>query len=60
MTADTCAAGHGYARVKRIRPHGARVKFDRLLVPVRGVEGTLHGLQFIAPDGVKQVKPGTE
>ena len=30
-----------------------------LLVPVRDAAGTLHGLQFIGPDGVKRFKTGT-
>jgi len=60
MTADTCADAHPYAINKGINPYGARVLGDSLLVPVRDVDGTLHGLQRIAPDGAKAFKHGTD
>ena len=52
-------AAHPYLRAKGIRPYGARQKVELLLVPVRGTDGTLHGLQFIGPDGSKKFKTGT-
>lgn len=50
---------HPYLATKRIRPIGIRQLRDSLLIPVRDVNGTLHGLQFIMPDGTKRFKSGT-
>lgn len=44
---------HPYLVAKGVKPHGVRQKHDRLVIPVRDVAGTLHGLQFIGPDGRK-------
>ncbi len=53
-------AQHPYLRAKGIKPHGVRQIGENLLVPVRGSDGTLRGLQFIGPDGSKKFKTGTE
>jgi P4 family phage/plasmid primase-like protien len=49
---------HPYLDKKNILSHGTRVDRvegeDRLLVPVLDVNGRLHGLQRITPDGTKQ------
>jgi putative DNA primase/helicase len=50
---------HPYLAVKAIHPFGIRQLYDSLLVPVRDASGTLHGLQFISPDGSKKFKSGT-
>lgn len=53
-------AKHPYLLAKGIRPHGVRQLGESLLIPVRGSDGTLRGLQFIGPDGSKKFKTGTE
>lgn len=50
---------HPYLAAKAIRPFGIRQLRESLLVPVRDATGTLHGLQFISPDGCKKFKSGT-
>lgn len=50
---------HPYLAAKGIRPFGLRQLQNSLLVPVRDISGTLHGLQFIFPDGNKKFKSGT-
>ena len=56
---ELVSGSHPYLQAKGIKPYGVRQLGTRLLVPVRGVGGTLHGLQFIAPDGSKVFKTGT-
>jgi len=53
------AAKHPYLAAKAIKPHGIKQLRDSLLVPVRENAGTMHGLQFILPDGTKRFKSGT-
>ena len=50
---------HPYLATKGIKPHGLKQLRNSLLVPVRDSVGTLHGLQFILPDGTKRFKSGT-
>lgn len=50
---------HPYLAAKAIRPVGIRQLQNSLLVPVRDIQGMLHGLQFIMPDGIKRFKSGT-
>ena len=56
----TADPGHPYLRRKGADPHGLRQLGDRLLIPVRGPDGTLLGLQRIGPDGLKRFIAGTE
>ena len=49
--AATPAMQHEYLERKGIQPHGARCDGQRLVVPLRDVDGTLHSLQTIAPNG---------
>ena len=60
MSVKAPADAHAYAIAKGIKPYGARVKFDRLIVPVRDIYGVLHGLQLIGADGSKRYKHGTD
>jgi len=53
-------ADHAYLVAKGIKPHGVRQFGESLLIPVRGSDCTLRGLQFIGPDGSKKFKTGTE
>ena len=57
---ELVSGSHPYLQAKGIKPYGARQLGQRLLVPVRGVDSTLHGLQFIGPDGSKKFKTGTD
>ena len=50
---------HPYLAAKKIRPFGIRQLQDSLLVPVRDIQGVLHGLQFILLDGKKRFLKGT-
>lgn len=52
------AMQHEYLARKGIQPHGARCDGQRLVIPLRDVDGTLHSLQTIAPDGDKRFMPG--
>ncbi len=49
---------HDYPTRKGIKPHGARIEGDNLLIPMRDTDGTVHSLQTIAPDGTKLFMPG--
>ena len=57
--ADPAEASHPYLTRKRIQPHGLRQAGDVLLVPLRGPDGGLSGLQRIWPDGTKRFTAGT-
>jgi phage/plasmid primase-like uncharacterized protein len=46
--------GHAYLTRKAVEPFGIRTSRGNLLVPVRDLNGTLHSLQFIRPDGSKK------
>lgn len=47
------AIDHPYLAIKGIKPHGARVEGDLLLIPAVDTEGVLHTLQTISNDGDK-------
>jgi putative DNA primase/helicase len=50
---------HPYLTTKGVKAHGVRVEGGHtLLVPTRGVDGRLWGLQSIYPDGAKRFMPG--
>lgn len=49
---------HAYLVKKQIAPGIARQSGGALVLPVLGFDGTLHGLQFIAPDGQKRFISG--
>ena len=57
--AEPVKNGHPYLTRKAVKPFGIKCFKDSLLIPVRDLAGTLHGLQFIAPDGSKVFKTGT-
>lgn len=50
---------HPYLASKKVKPYGIRQLREMLLIPVRDASGTLHGLQFIKPDGSKKFGTGT-
>lgn len=49
---------HGYVIAKQIRPRGAKQLSNQLLIPLRDIDGTLHSVQYIQPDGAKRFKSG--
>lgn len=49
---------HPYAMRKGIQTHGARLLGDRLVLPLRDADGTIHSLQFIGKDGEKRYLTG--
>ena len=53
-------SGHPYLATKAVSAHGVRQLGDALLVPVRGANGELRGLQRIFPNGTKRFLAGTE
>lgn len=55
--AATCD-GHPYLAAKGVKPNGARLEGDTLVVPMRDTAGTLHSLQLIDVVGAKRFLPG--
>jgi len=49
---------HPYLARKGVAAQGLRLYKGALVVPVRDLAGTLHGLQFISPGGVKRFLKG--
>lgn len=45
---------HRYLRDKGANAHGIRCSADRLVIPVRSTDGTLHSVQYIDPRGAKR------
>jgi len=58
---DEIPAGHPYLVAKGNKPYGAKFQTSGglLVIPVRDIDGTLHGLQFISGDGSKKFKTST-
>lgn len=52
--AKPCAS-HPYLRDKAIRPYGARVLGELMVLPVMDFDGALHSLEFIGGDGTKKL-----
>lgn len=50
-------ADHPYLVAKGIKPNGARMQDDRLLIPLCA-DGAVHSLQYIAANGEKKFLPG--
>ncbi len=48
-----------YLKKKGVVAYGLKSFKDTLLVPIQDMAGTIHGVQFIAPDGSKKYKTGT-
>lgn len=49
---------HPYLNAKGIKPHGLKVKDQSLVIPLMDVEGVIHSLQYIHPDGSKRFLSG--
>ncbi|NVN91491.1 MAG: AAA family ATPase [Desulfuromonadales bacterium] len=52
-------AKHPYLALKGVKPHGIKQLGQMLLVPVKDMDDTLNGLQFVMPDGIKRLKKDT-
>ena len=50
LQAKEAPTDHPYLTKKKVKPYGIRVYNGSLVLPVRDGSGTIHGLQFIAPD----------
>ena len=50
---------HPYLLKKRIQPGVARQSGELLVLRIIDIEGELHGLQYIGPDGTKRMLSGT-
>ncbi len=55
---DTVEVQHPYLLKKRIPALGIRQLQQQLVLPIRDLNGTLHSLQFIGPEGQKQFLTG--
>ena len=51
---------HPYSVLNELKPFNVRIdEYNNLLIPIRDMDSTLHGLQYIKPDGVKKFMLGT-
>lgn len=57
-TAATFCTEHDYLTRKGIKPNGVKIEGDKLLIPMRDTEGTVHSLQTITPEGTKMFLSG--
>jgi putative DNA primase/helicase len=49
---------HPYLERKQVNAYGIKLMRDMLLIPARDINGTMHTLQFIMPDGGKKFLTG--
>ncbi len=49
---------HPYTVMKDVEAHGTRIMGDSLLIPLRDVDGVIHSMQYIRPNGDKRFMPG--
>lgn len=57
-TAAKPCTQHDYLTRKGIKPNGAKIEGDTLLIPMRDTAGTIHSVQTITPDGTKMFMSG--
>ena len=59
-TATKATDDHPYLVKKGVPALGLKMYKDSLMVPLRAIgDNTIHGIQFISPDGTKKFKTGT-
>jgi putative DNA primase/helicase len=58
--AEDATGENPYLKRKGVQAYGLKSFKDSLIIPVQDMAGTIHGLQFIAPDGSKKFKTGTD
>jgi putative DNA primase/helicase len=56
--APPCPENHEYLKRKGVEPHGVRLLYGGVVVPVRDIDGQIHSIQFIRPDGSKRYLKG--
>jgi putative DNA primase/helicase len=56
--AQACSQNHHYLMRKDVEPHGVRLLYGSVVVPIRDIDGQLHSIQFIRPDGSKRFLRG--
>lgn len=56
--ARPASINHPYLQRKQVKPWGIRQLHDNLVIPLRDVDGVMHSLQFIGPDGNKKFLTG--
>jgi putative DNA primase/helicase len=49
---------HPYLQAKNVHTYGLRALGNKLLIPARDINGKIHTLQFISPDGTKRFLTG--
>ena len=57
--AEDASNEHIYLKTKCVKSYGLKIYKDSLMIPLQDLDGTLHGIQFIKPDGTKKYKSGT-
>jgi putative DNA primase/helicase len=57
--AKDATSGNPYLQKKGVHSYGLKAFKDSLMIPLKDTAGTIHGLQFISPDGSKKFKTGT-
>ena len=50
---------HPYLKRKGVKAYGLKLMGDALIAPVCSLDRTIHGIQFIQPDGTKKFKTGS-
>ena len=58
--AEDATSNHPYLERKGVHSYGLKTFKGGLMVPVKDLARTLHGVQFIQPDGSKIFKTGTD
>jgi len=57
-SAETIDENYPYITNKKIHPYGAKQSENKLVIPIRDIDGVLHSLQFIDAEGTKRFLPG--
>ena len=58
-TAKDATNENPYLKKKGVHSYGLKAFKESLLIPLMDIGGTIHGMQFIYPDGSKKFKTGT-
>jgi putative DNA primase/helicase len=57
-TSSEVDQAHPYLARKRVKPHGIKQRGSAIVIPMRDVDGALHSIEFIHPDGTKRFLRG--
>ncbi|WP_243373612.1 DUF3987 domain-containing protein [Geotalea sp. SG265] len=58
-TAKDATDDHPYLQRKGVHSYGLKCLRNSLIIPVKDMAGTIHGVQFIRPDGDRKFKAGS-